>query len=139
MIDIELWKKLSLFQKGKILFSDVLLMEYAHYFWTLIWALWLLNPFLNTFENIQGGVYCKLEALIPNEIFWGFIALLISSAGLYGFRYWKRRIRQSAMMAMIFFWGFMLNMVFMVKPASMLVPFYAWLTFSSIFMYSRRI
>lgn len=139
MIDLATWKRLSLLQKGKILFADATFMEYVHYFWTLLWGTWMLNPFLDTFENIQGGIYCKLEALVPNEIFWGLIAVVIAAIGLYGFRYWKRRYRQVSMLLMIFFWAFMLNMVFMAKPASMLVPFYAWLTFSSIFMYSRRI
>lgn len=55
-------------------------------FYTVVWGLWVANPFWTVFT--QAALYSVLAQVAP-EVFWGCLAIFCGSITIYGA--WKRR------------------------------------------------
>lgn len=101
----------------------------------VLWGLWLINPYWNTFA--QSHSWSTLKN-IANEYTWGCIILIIGLShilALFGDKYYI--IRRVALLSSIVFWTNILMMFSLSNVATTAIPAYFMLLMSYIWAYYK--
>ena len=102
--------------------------------YTLLFGLWLLNPYAHSFP--PGSLVFYRLSLIAREEYWGFLAILIGSGCLLSLYTTCIGLKQSLNLAGLAFWLFILITWVQSNPESpaMVTAFVAALSYGLAFL-----
>lgn len=78
--------------------------------YTLIWGVWVINPFWEVFS--QAGLYSGLSGVAP-EAAWGGFAIVCGIAGMFSLRRHWPKVTSAASMAISLHWAIVSLFYFM--------------------------
>lgn len=100
----------------------------------LLWGMWLLSPWWNTFAN---SVSFRAMSELANENVWGAGVVLIAVLHLAGLVFNIHFMRKYAIFAGFLFWLFVSIMLVRTNPSGTGTIIYPILTISTMWVYLR--
>jgi len=109
--------------------------EFLLSFFMIVWGLWLLNPFWETFSLPSFAAFL----MIADESVWGIVALLIGIGTLVSAGVKVYLARRIMIFLNIFWWTFVSTMFLIAVPENTAAPIYMMLAILSFWRYIKLI